>query len=52
MGTGRWTGEDSVGTAKSTAADTNRLSEHAKWGILNPINECISRIVVPLPVNV
>jgi len=52
MGTGRWTGEDSKGTAKSTAADPNRLSGHAKWGILKLINERISRIAVSLPVNV
>jgi hypothetical protein len=38
MGTGRWTGEDSKGTAKSTAADTNKLTGHTKWGILNLID--------------
>jgi len=52
MGTDRWKGGYSKGSAKSTAADTNRPSGHAKWGVLNLINECITRIVVSLPVNV
>lgn len=52
MGTDTLKEEDSKGTAKSTAADTNRLSGHANWGILNLNNACISRIVVSLPVNV
>jgi hypothetical protein len=46
--THRWTGEDSKGTAKSTAANTNRLSGHVNWGVLTLINEYFSRITVSM----